>query len=213
LGQGSGLDKSAMAKRKPAVKDGMTATPAEDKKVGDEDKDDDADQDGDVIMASGTTSGGGDSSVEGNNATGLSDEAMRLNVNQRRYENNKAPIRDNSQNEGKHDEGKHNTATDEKQSTTPPEGFAKLIDGYGEPFKNSRSRKSIVFVPEDKTKPLRGWKSLRNAGLSSKKVGSITKNGHSVFHTAKDGSDGRMYFLNNTAWKGLRRRKKVVMED
>jgi hypothetical protein len=92
-------------------------------------------------------------------------------------------------------------------------GFPSLIDGFGEPFKNSRSRKSIVFVPNEKALPLKGWKSLRNAGLSSKKVGKILKNGDSIVHTSKAGNDGHMYFLNNNAWGSLKRKKKIVMED
>ena len=32
-------------------------------------------------------------------------------------------------------------------SSPPAQGFSKHIEGFGEPFKNSRSRKSIVFVP------------------------------------------------------------------
>jgi hypothetical protein len=94
-----------------------------------------------------------------------------------------------------------------------PVGFSSLIDGFGEPFKNSRSRKSIVFVPNEKELPLQGWKSLRNAGLSSKKVGKIAKNGDSIVHTSKAGNDGKMYFLNNNAWGSLKRKKKIVMED
>jgi hypothetical protein len=94
-----------------------------------------------------------------------------------------------------------------------PVGFSSLIDGFGEPFKNSRSRKSIVFVPNEKQLPLKGWKSLRNAGLSSKKVGKIAKNGDSIVHTSKAGNDGKMYFLNNNAWGSLKRKKKIVMED
>jgi len=91
-------------------------------------------------------------------------------------------------------------------------GFSSLVAGFGEPFKNSRSRKSIVFVPHDKSQPLRGWKSLRAAGVSSKKLGKITKNGDSFVHTSKDGQDGKLYFLNTTAWKELRKRKKVLLE-
>jgi hypothetical protein len=92
-------------------------------------------------------------------------------------------------------------------------GFAKLIDDYGADFPNSRSRKSVVFVPTEKEKPLRGWKSLRHAGLSSKKLGKIAKNGDKFVHTAKDGTQGDMYFLNNKAWKSLKRKKQIVMED
>ena len=105
-----------------------------------------------------------------------------------------------------HEEGKHD-------SVPAPQGFSKLIEGFGQDFANSRSRKSVVFVPNEKTLPLRGWKSLRNAGLSTKKLGKITKNGDSFVHTAKDGSQGNMFFLNNSAWKSLRQKKQIVMDD
>jgi hypothetical protein len=110
-------------------------------------------------------------------------------------------------------EGKHDAPEDSVESAPAVSGFGKLIEGYGEPFKNSRSRKSIVFVPNEKALPLRGWKSLRNAGLSSKKLGKIHKNGDSFYHKAKDGTEGDLFFLNNQAWNGLRRKKKVVLED
>jgi hypothetical protein len=101
------------------------------------------------------------------------------------------------------DEGKHN---DTDAAPSQPQGFSKLIDELGQEFPNSRSRKSVVFVPNDKALPLKGWKSLRNAGLTSKKLGKISKNGDNFVHTAKDGSEGSMYFLNNNAWKSLRRK-------
>jgi hypothetical protein len=107
------------------------------------------------------------------------------------------------------DEGKH----DDAPSNSQPQGFSKLIDDFGQDFPNSRSRKSVVFVPNDKALPLKGWKSLRNAGLSTKKLGKITKNGDSFVHTAKDGSHGNMFFLNNNAWKSLRRKKQIQMDD
>jgi hypothetical protein len=99
-----------------------------------------------------------------------------------------------------------------EQPVAVAKGFSSLVAGFGDPFKNSRSRKSIVFVPHDKSQPLRGWKSLRAAGVSSKKLGKITKNGDSFVHTSKDGHDGKLYFLNTTAWKELRKRKKVLLE-
>ena len=120
----------------------------------------------------------------------------------------------NSEEEAKHDgAGNAGSTAPQPMDVDAGSGFDKHISGFGVPFKNSRSRKSLVFVPQEREKPLRGWKSLRNAGLSSKKVGKIGKNGHNIFHTTKDGSDGRMYFLNKQAWDALRRKKKVLLEE
>jgi hypothetical protein len=109
-------------------------------------------------------------------------------------------------------EEKHND-TVESPKSSKPQGFSKLIDDFGQEFANSRSRKSVVFVPNDKTLPLKGWKSLRNAGLNSKKLGKITKNGDNFAHTTKDGSQGSMYLLNTNAWKSLRRKKTIQIDD
>lgn len=104
------------------------------------------------------------------------------------------------------------SSPEEESSVVAPVGFSGLIEGFGEPFKSSKSRKSIVFVPNDKALPLKGWKSIRNAGLSSKKIGKINKNGDSIVHTSKDGNDGKMYFLSNQSWNALKRKKKIVIE-
>jgi hypothetical protein len=99
---------------------------------------------------------------------------------------------------------------------TPPEhkgetsGFSRIIDDFGADFKNSRSRKSPIFVAEDKTIPLIGWKSLRSAGLTSKKLGKLTTNGTSIPFT-QDNHKGKMFFLSDSSLKALKRKKHVEM--
>jgi hypothetical protein len=99
----------------------------------------------------------------------------------------------------------------ETESTKQVTGFTKLITAYGEPFKNSRSRKSVVFVPTDKSKPLYGWKSLSKAKMSSKRIGKITSNGQSVKYTW-NGLQGNAYFLSTAAWKDINKKKRIFGE-
>lgn len=102
---------------------------------------------------------------------------------------------------------------EQKISQTPnpsQSGFSRIIDDYGTAFSNSRSRKSPVFVAEDKTVPLIAWKSLRKAGLSSKKIGKIGTNGFNIPFT-QDGHKGKLFFLNDKSLKALKRRKHIEM--
>ena len=62
----------------------------------------------------------------------------------------------NSEEEAKHDGNAGSTAP-QPMNVDAGSGFDKHISGFGEPFKNSRSRKSLVFVPAEREKPLRGW--------------------------------------------------------
>jgi hypothetical protein len=89
--------------------------------------------------------------------------------------------------------------------------FSKYIPDYLTPFKNSRTRKSPVFVADDKGVGLVAWKSLRSAGLSSKKVGKLKHSGVSIPFT-HDTHKGRMYFLSDSALKSLKRKKHVTFK-
>jgi hypothetical protein len=89
--------------------------------------------------------------------------------------------------------------------------FSKYIPDYLTPFKNSRTRKSPVFVADDKGVGLMAWKSLRSAGLSSKKVGKLKHSGVSIPFT-HDTHKGRMYFLSDSALKSLKRKKHVTFK-
>jgi len=102
---------------------------------------------------------------------------------------------------------------DSTNTTAPPSvGFASDILGFGDEFKNTRSRKALVFKPEDSSKPIQGWKSLRSAGLNSKKFGKTNTNGSNFEHTTKDGVKGRLYFVNTTAWNDIKKKHKITVE-
>ena len=107
--------------------------------------------------------------------------------------------------------------SEQKHDTTAPPtkelvGFASDILGFGDEFKNTRSRKALVFKPEDSSKPIQGWKSLRSAGLNSKKFGKTNTNGSNFEHTTKDGVKGRLYFVNTTAWNDIKKKHKITVE-
>ena len=95
-------------------------------------------------------------------------------------------------------------------SETHLSGFSTLIENFGQEFVSTRSRKSPVFVPDDKSKPIQAWKSLRSARISSKKTGAILKNGMSVSHQIGD-QKGTMYFLSDHALKSLKKKKKTLV--
>jgi hypothetical protein len=92
----------------------------------------------------------------------------------------------------------------------PEIGFSSLITDFGTDFKNSRSRKSPIFVADDNSVPLIGWRSLRKAGISTKKIGKIRSNGYSI-PFQQDGHKGKMYFVSDKAFKALKRKKHIDM--
>jgi len=110
------------------------------------------------------------------------------------------------------EEQKHDSQPTTAQPTKELAGFASDILGFGDEFKNTRSRKALVFKPEDSSKPIQGWKSLRSAGLNSKKFGRTNTNGSNFEHTTKDGVKGRLYFVNTTAWNDIKKKHKITVE-
>jgi hypothetical protein len=108
-------------------------------------------------------------------------------------------------------------ASKESKGKTDPEApaqsykFDQYVTDWGTEWKSSKSKKSPVFVPDDRTLPLKGWQSLRKANVSSKKTGSIPYSGYSILHKSGE-NEGRLYFLSTGAFKALKLKKKIVME-